>query len=415
MSADRIFVSEGHLIDSGILANILNLIVEEGADYSILDFRIGKSNLQTSRIELQVFCADTTRLDRVTDRLIRHGCYEKQVSDVDVRPAPKDGAVPDEFYSTANHRTEVYYGGAWHEVKGQRMDAVIVVTDDGPVCKKLRDIRRGDHVVCSAESVRVFPPARDRSSEPFGFMVGEVSSERTVDVAVAQIADELIQCRRNGRKVVAVAGPVVVHTGGSGAFVEILRGGYIGGVLSGNALAVHDVENAMMGTSLGLNLSTGRPTAEGHRNHMLAINRVRAAGSLEACVRSGTVASGIMHELIVREIPYCLAGSIRDDGPLPETVTDIVEAQECYADILEDAYMVIMLATMLHSIGVGNMLPSWVKTVCVDINPAVVTKLSDRGSSQTIGIVSDVGFFLRALAARLEQIGGACCDDGDQE
>ena len=401
MSVQRLFVSEGHLIDSGILAQILGLIIEEGADYEIKEFRIGKTNLQTSRIALEVVCSTPEQLHAVTERLIQQGCYESQVSEVVTSPAPADRCVPEDFYSTTNHRTEVFWQGGWQEVGKQRMDAVIVIGNEGPVCRKLRDVKSGDSIVCSSESVRVFPPARDRESDMFGFMSGDVSSERSVDVAVGRIAEELEEYRSSGKKVLAVAGPVVVHTGGASAFASLIREGYIGGLLTGNALAVHDIESALFGTSLGLDLQTGRPSHDGHRNHMLAINRINRVGSIREAVETGQLTHGIMYETVKAGIPYCLAGSIRDDGPLPETVTDMIEAQEQYAGVFTGAAMVLMLASMLHAIGSGNMLPSWVKTVCVDINPAVVTKLSDRGSSQAIGIVSDVGFFLRALAGRL--------------
>ena len=397
-------MSEGHLIDSGILAQILALIIEEDADYEIKEFRIGKTNLQTSRIELEVICRDSEQLNTVGDRLIRHGCYEKLVSDVKTLPAEGDGCVPDDFYSTTNHKTEVFLMGEWTEVKKQRMDAVIVIDEKSAICKKLRDVRAGDKVVCSSESVRVFPPARERESDMFGFMSGDVSSERSVDVAVDQIAEELEECRKSQRKVIAVAGPVIVHTGGSDALASIIRAGYIQGLLSGNALAVHDIEQVLFGTSLGLDMRRGRPIHDGHRHHMLAINRINRAGSIKRAVETGVLDRGIMYETVRAQIPYCLAGSIRDDGPLPGTVNDMIQAQKEYAEILKNSYMVLMLSTMLHAIGSGNMLPSWVKTVCVDINPAVVTKLSDRGSSQAIGIVSDVGFFLRALATRLDSI-----------
>jgi lysine-ketoglutarate reductase/saccharopine dehydrogenase-like protein (TIGR00300 family) len=397
----RRLVSTGHLIDSGILATILNSIIQEGADYEIVQFRIGKTNLQESMLEIDLVCQNEAEMAALTEKLMRHGVYEKRTPEVVLKEAPADGCVPDDFYSTTNHPTEVYCNGAWHEVAKQRMDAVIVVAENGPACRKLRDVRRGERIVCGFESVRVFPPPRDRQTDVFSFMGTEVSSERSVDVVVARIAEEVAAVKAARGKVVAVAGPVVVHTGSSGAFAALIREGYIHGLLAGNALAVHDLESVFFGTSLGVDLSRGLPTSEGTRNHMRAINRIRCHGSIGRAVESGDLVGGIMHEVVTSRVPFCLAGSIRDDGPLPETVTDMNQAQNQYARILEDADMVLMLGTMLHSIGTGNMLPSAVKTVCVDINPAVVTKLVDRGSSQTIGIVSDVGLFLRALTSRL--------------
>lgn len=397
----RRFISEGHLIDSGILGKILNLIIAEGGDYEIVEFVIGKTNVSVSRLEIDLICDTEEQLSRITEKLIQQGSYEARVPESVTVPAPADGVAPDEFYSTTNHRTEVYSGGTWQEVADQRMDAVVVMNPGDLRCKKLRDIKKGDRILVSSESIRVHPPERERKSDIFSFMTNNVSSERAVDVTVSRIAEELETLKREGEKVVAVAGPVVVHTGGSEAFASILREGYIHGLLSGNALAVHDLEYQLFGTSLGIELSTGKTHNEGHRNHMRTINRINSFGSIAGAVHAGEVTGGIMYELTCNNIPYCLAGSIRDDGPLPETVMDLVAAQDRYAEIIKGASMVLMLSSMLHSIGTGNMLPSWVKTVCVDINPAVVTKLMDRGSGQTIGIVSDVGLFLRVLSQNL--------------
>ncbi|TFG63363.1 MAG: TIGR00300 family protein [Spirochaetales bacterium] len=401
----RRFVSRGHLIDSGILASILNLIVKEEAGYEIVKFEIGKTNANPSQLELDVTCGTSEQLAAVTLKLVQIGCYEKKATEALLKPAPGDCCAPEDFYSTTNHKTEVFHQGAWRPVAGQRMDAVIVIDGGkGARCSKLRDVRPGDLVVCSSESVRVFPPERDRiENDLFGFMANSVSSERSVNVAVAALAEELIRQRKSGGKVVAVVGPVVVHTGGADALGTLVREGYIHGLLSGNALAVHDLEYQFYGTSLGIDLKTGKSMSEGHKNHMKAINRICGHGSIKTAMESGDLTQGIMFETIRKGIPYCLAGSIRDDGPLPETETDMIKAQEAYAAVLEGATLVLMLASMLHSIGTGNMLPSWVRTVCIDINPAVVTKLSDRGSSQATGIVSDVGLFLRALAQKLSE------------
>jgi len=398
----RRFTATGHLIDSGILTSIFNLIIGEGADYQVVSFDIGKMNEEYSTMELDLIADNEDQIEVVTQKLVQVGCYEKTAPEAVLKPAPRDGCVPDDFYSTTNHRTEVFMDGEWRQVERQRMDAVIVADADQLLCTKVRDVQAGDMVVCNADSVRVFPPFRDRQGDLFGFMTNDVSSERSVDVIVDKVANELEESRRAAKKVVFVAGPVIVHTGGSAALEWLIRNGYVQGLLAGNALAVHDIESVLYGTSLGVALTTGRPTHEGHKNHMRAINRVRYFGSIKETIDAGALTRGVMYEVVRSDVPYCLAGSIRDDGPLPETVNDMIEAQARYAEIVSGAAMVIMLSSMLHSIGTGNMLPSWVKTVCVDINPAVVTKLADRGSSQAVGVVSDVGFFLRALAARLE-------------
>jgi lysine-ketoglutarate reductase/saccharopine dehydrogenase-like protein (TIGR00300 family) len=397
----RRFISEGHLIDSGILAQILNRIIEEGADYDIVNFTIGKTNLQPSRIELDLVTSTAEETERITALLISIGCYEKTTPEVVTYPAPADGCAPDGFYSTTNYRTEVFVSGDWQAVRDQRMDSVIVLAESGPVCMKIRDLHVGDPVVCGSDAVRVHPLERQREADYFGFMTGQVSSERSMDLAVAHIADDLIRERERGGRVVAVAGPVVVHTGGTEAFSGLIREGYIQGLLAGNALAVHDIENQFFGTSLGVEQESGRPMPGGHSNHMRAINTIRSCGGIHAAIERGILTSGVMYQAIASDIDWCLAGSIRDDGPLPETEMNILEAQQRYAEIIDGATMVLMLASMLHSIGTGNMLPAWVKSVCVDINPAVVTKLADRGSSQAVGVVCDVGLLLRALAGRL--------------
>jgi lysine-ketoglutarate reductase/saccharopine dehydrogenase-like protein (TIGR00300 family) len=281
------------------------------------------------------------------------------------------------------------------------MDAAIVVSGESASCRKLRDISRGDPVVCGMHGVRVMPDIQSRDRPTFGFMSNEVSSERRVETAVRRVAELMRATRARGGRMAFVAGPVIVHTGGTDYFCELIRGGYVDLVLSGNALAVHDIEFALSGTSLGIDLNSGHPVEHGHRNHMRAINVIRRAGGIARAVAQGSLTSGIMHACHTHGVRYLLAGSIRDDGPLPETMMDLVAAQDAYAEALQGIDMVVMLSSMLHSIGVGNMLPSWVKVVCVDINPAVVTKLSDRGSTQTIGIVTDVGLFLHQLAVAL--------------
>jgi lysine-ketoglutarate reductase/saccharopine dehydrogenase-like protein (TIGR00300 family) len=398
---NRKFISTGHLIDSGILSSILNLIIEEGADYEIIDFTVGKINSEESKIEIELIAENSQQLEILTSKLIQQGCYEKSAAEAVFTSAVKDKCAPEPFYSTTNHRTEVYMSGSWQKVGHQRMDAAIVSTDSILECRKIRDIKKDDQVLINADSVRIFPPARERKKDNFGFMSGEVSSERAAENAVNRIAKGLKAMKKNGEKVVVVAGPVVIHTGGAAALASLIDKGYVTGLLSGNALAVHDLESEFYGTSLGIDLQTGKPTHEGHKNHMKAINRIYGHGSIEKAIKNGDLKKGLMHTVVKKGIPYCLAGSIRDDGPLPETENDMIIAQQKYSEIIKDASAVLMLSTMLHSIGTGNMLPSWVKTVCVDINPAVVTKLADRGSSQAIGIVSDVGLFLNSLTDKL--------------
>jgi lysine-ketoglutarate reductase/saccharopine dehydrogenase-like protein (TIGR00300 family) len=402
MSASDTIEAEGHLIDSGLLSAIFDKIIEAKGSYEVLHFDIGRTNEDPSRIRMRVTAPDAGALDDLLQQLTIFGCHAVRERDAVVRISDKDRCVPDDFYSTTNHRTHVRLNGRWVEVEKQRMDAVIVVTGQRAECRKLRDVRAGDAIVCGHEGIRVTPEFRERDRLGFAFMSNDVSSERRVEGSVARIAQMMRDVKKTGGRIAVVAGPVVVHTGGVEHFCELIRLGYVDVVLSGNALAVHDIEYALSGTSLGIDLVAGAPVEQGHRNHIAAINVINRAGGIRQAVECGVLKSGVMYELVKHGIPYVLAGSIRDDGPLPDTLMDLIEAQERYAEELsKNVQLVLMLSSMLHSIGVGNMLPSWVRVVCVDINPAVVTKLSDRGSQQTVGVVTDVGLFLHRLAEAL--------------
>jgi len=402
MAASDTIEAEGHLIDSGLLSAIFDKIIEAKASYEILTFDIGRTNDDPSRIEMRVTGSDPAVLDELLQQLTTFGCHPKRERDAAVKPAEKDRCVSDDFYSTTNHRTHVRLGGRWVEVEQQRMDAVIVAAGGRAVCRKLRDVRAGDPIVCGHEGIRVTPEFKERDRLGFAFMSNDVSSERRVEGIVARIADMMRQVKDGGGRIAVVAGPVVVHTGGVEHFSEIIRRGYVDVLLAGNALAVHDIEYALSGTSLGIDLRVGAAVEQGHRNHMAAINTINRAGGVRQAVETGVLTSGVMYECVKRGVAYVLAGSIRDDGPLPDTLMDLVDAQNRYSEALTgNVQLVLMLSSMLHSIGVGNMLPSWVRVVCVDINPAVVTKLSDRGSAQTVGVVTDVGLFLHRLAERL--------------
>jgi lysine-ketoglutarate reductase/saccharopine dehydrogenase-like protein (TIGR00300 family) len=399
----RRFLAEGHLVDSGLLTRILNIIVDAGADYRIVSFTMGKVRTDPSRLEVEVQCGGEEKLGLVTALLVNQGCFEKEANEALLCTAEKDSCVPDDFYATTNRRTQVRLGGDWQDVAEMRMDGVIVQRGTSLACRLIRDVKAGDRVVCTSRGVRIFPLFQREESEEFGFMAGDVSSERSVDVAVSRVAEELKRQKREGGRVLVVAGPVALHTGGGPALAYLVRNGYVSGLLAGNALAVHDIESALFGTSLGIALDTGKPVFEGHRNHIRAINVVFQHGSIEAAVIAGAVRSGIMYECVCHGVPFVLAGSLRDDGPLPETEMNMLAAQKAYAGLVKGAGMVLMLASMLHSIATGNMIPASTRTLCVDINPAVVTKLSDRGSGQAIGIVTDVGLFLRSLVDKLQR------------
>ena len=394
--------AEGHLIDSGTLSRIFDHIVQAGCTYQILDFRIGRTNAETSLADLVVRGTDPVGLEELLANLVDLGCRRTDADVVRTAPAEANGVVPDDFYSTSNHETWVRTVAGWIRVERQRMDSVVVLEGQRARCTKLRDVKAGQAVVVGTGGIRVVLPEKERDRAHFGFMTNEVSSERRVEIAVDRLVGDIAAARTAGRRIVAVAGPVVVHTGAVRAMESLLARRVFDVLLAGNALAVHDIERALFNTSLGIDADSGEPLQDGHRNHMRAINAIRRAGSIRAAVESGLLTRGVMHRCVVEGIPFVLAGSLRDDGPLPDVITDMNNAQEAYAKALEDAGVVIVLSSMLHGIAVGNLIPSSVLTVCVDINPAVATKLADRGSSQALGIVTDVGSFLSLLAARVE-------------
>ncbi len=387
----------GHLIDSGLLSRALDCVTHAGARYRIVSFDIGEDADEPSRLRMEVTATDSAALDTILENLGTLGFSTPDEVDASFSEAPCDGVAPGDFYSTTNLPTRVRMNGTWINVSQQRMDAMIVVSDGAARCVKLRDLAAGQAVVVGQDGIRVTPDTKKREVHDFAFMSTEISSERRVEHQAKLLAALWQDTKREGGRVIVVAGPVVVHAGQNDSFAALIDAGFIDGLLAGNALAVHDVEAVLYGTSLGVSLETGEPVLHGHMHHMRAINAVRAAGGLAAAVDKGLLTTGVMHALVANKVPFCLAGSIRDDGPLPDTEMDLVVAQERYAELLVDASLVIVLGTMLHGIGVGNMLPASVPLVCVDIQPTVATKLADRGSSHNIPIVTDVGLFLLLL------------------
>jgi len=396
--------AEGHLIDSHIMEQIFDTVVEYDGRFEVEHFSIGRTNSEPSRLRLRVETPSAESMGILLAQLVGLGCSPVDSGDVDTRVVERDRCAPDDFYSTTNHRTLVRIGAQWVEARNQRMDAMIVVEGASASCRRLRDLRSGDRVVVGMRGIRVVPESKERDRLAFAFMSNGISSERQVETAVRQTAALMRQARDSGLKVIVVAGPVVVHTGGGRPLSALIRTGWVSALLSGNALGVHDIEAALLGTSLGVRQSDGRQEEHGHRNHMRAINAVNRAGSIVGAVKSGKLTSGIMYECVRAGVPFVLAGSLRDDGPLPDTITDMNAAQDAYAEQLRGAGVVLCLGSMLHSIAVGNMMPSQVKIVCVDINPAVATKVSDRGTGQAVGVVTDVGLFLDLLERTL---GGA--------
>lgn len=397
---------EGHIIDSLLLPQVLDDILALGGDYSVLDIQVGHGKDDPSVANLRVSGRDEDHLELLLRRIQRHGAETLASADARLEPAPADGVFPFDFYSTTNLETFVRVAGRWLAVEAPEMDCGIIIDPQALRARTvpLIDVKQGDLVVVGREGLRVIPFARPHRARGFEFMSSDVSSEKPKGLVIGEVARMMAKVRQEGKKIIAVVGPAVVHTGATPALVRLVRDGWIDVIFGGNAVAAHDVEAAIYGTSLGVSLTEGLPVHGGHEHHLRAINRIRAAGGIEAAVSQGVLTSGLFYELTKAGIPYVLAGSIRDDGPLPEVITDIIEAQRRMRAYVAGAGLCLMLSTMLHSIATGNLLPATVHTVCVDINPAVVTKLADRGSFQAVGVVTDVGLFLGELAAELTRL-----------
>ena len=395
---------EGHLIDSMIFPKVLDKILDLEGEFEILEFRIGKRKEDYSYARMIVFGRDEKHLEKILKELHKLGARIPEIEEVEIAEAVADRVPPEGFYVTTNHPTFIRYKGEWLRVEDISMDCVIAIRDGKAVAIPIGEVKKGDKIVVGEKGVRVIPPERPRKSTYFEFMGGKVSSERPTEQLIEAIAREIIELKRRGGKIAVVAGPAVNHTGARDALAGMIRDGYVDLLLSGNALAVHDIEISLFGTSLGMDIKTCKPVAGGNRHHLYTIAKVIEAGGIKKAVEKGIIKDGIMYECVKKGIPFILAGSIRDDGPLPEVITDVMVAKKEMKKALRGIDMVIMLATMLHSIAVGNLLPSTVKTICVDVNPAVVTKLVDRGTHQAIGVVTDVGLFLPLLYEKLREL-----------
>jgi lysine-ketoglutarate reductase/saccharopine dehydrogenase-like protein (TIGR00300 family) len=391
---------EGHLIDSDILRRGFARIVEEGGDFEVLEFRVGKTNADVSFVRLAVKAPEPDTLDRILEQLNYLGA-STLLADARFGAAERDGILPDEFYSTTNFDTFVRRDGRWLPARDQKMDAALVLRGGEPCCVKQGQVKEGEPVALRGPGIRVRPPERSRGFSVFGFMSNDLSAEVNKGIVIAGVARELRRARAECERVVVVAGPAIVHSGGDAALARLVRAGWVDVLLSGNAFAAHDLEKAILKTSLGVCQLSGRAVEGGSRNHLFAINAVNRAGGVAGAVSAGLVSSGVMYELVQRGVPFVLAGSIRDDGPLKDVITDTAAAQKAYAEAVRGAGICLMLASALHSIAVGNLLPARVKTVCVDMAESVPVKLGNRGSMQAVGLVTDVGFFLEKLEAEL--------------
>jgi lysine-ketoglutarate reductase/saccharopine dehydrogenase-like protein (TIGR00300 family) len=394
----------GHLMDSGVLARVLDDVLDYGGDYVIDRLDLGKTHDDESRARINVGADTDEVLQRILMRIQIHGVNQVDPGVATLRPADRDGVFPEDFYSTTNLETLVRVEGKWLRVEQPEMDCGLVVADGHVRTVPVSDVRAGDLVVCGANGVRVVVAPREHSAHSAGtfeFMASAVSSEKPQALLVRQIAEQMRSVKEAGQRILWVAGPAVVHTGASPAMVSLVRAGFVDVVFAGNALATHDIEAALYGTSLGVDLAVGRGVEHGHEHHIRAINTIRRAGSIAEAVKDGVLTGGVMHALVEAGKPFVLVGSVRDDGPLPDVYTDVIDGQRAMRAELRDVGFAIMVATMLHSIATGNILPASIPLVSVDINPATVTKLADRGSAQAIGIVTDIGLFLEQLAHEL--------------
>ena len=394
---------QGHIIDSLLLPKVLDEILTQGGSYVIKDIRVGQRQEDPSYARIEVHAGSALVLRQLLNSIHDHGAVSISTADCHTVEADMDGAFPEEFYSTTNYRTQVRLGGEWIDVEDQEMDCGILVDPEGSSarCIAMTDVRKGDRIVVGREGLRVFPAETQARQNLFEFMASPVSSEKPKGVTVREIAHAMKRTKESGEKILAVLGPAVVHTGSAEHIVALIHMGYLNVLFAGNALGTHDIELSLYGTSLGISADRGLPTEEGHEHHLRAINTIRRLGSIRSAVERGVLKSGIMYECVKQQIPFVLAGSIRDDGPLPEVITDVLQAQRKMREQIHGVGFALMMATALHAIATGNLLPAWVKVACVDINPATVTKMTDRGSVQTVGVVTDAEPFLRALVVEL--------------
>ena len=395
----------GHLIDSMILTKIFDKIMNRGGEFEILELTVGKKKTDSSYVKLLVTGKNVKHLEEIINDIHREGAAPHNEKQVKLKKALKDMVMPDNFYSTTNNDTWIFHNNVWIQVENQMMDKCVVVKKNHAFCIPIRDVKKDDLIVVDEIGVKVTPPQRPRDkANIFSFMGSSSSSERPTQHIAKKVAQDIVQTTKKGGKIIIVGGPAIVHTGAADSVAELIKGGYVHGVLAGNALAVHDIEYATLGTSLGMYVKDATLAERGHRNHMDTINAVFKAGSIPKMVQQKKLKSGIFYECVKNKVPFVLASSIRDDGPLPDVIMDVSQAQREYKKVLKGASMVIMISTMLHSIATGNMLPSNVKAIVIDINQPTVTKLMDRGTWQALGIVSDVGAFLPMVAQEIKKL-----------
>ena len=389
---------EGHIIDSLVLPRVFDAILDAGADYEIVDVRIGKTALDTSWARIRINALTNDDLAELLEELKVHGVNPERQDECALQAAPADGVLPEGFYASTNLPTSVLVGDRWLAVEPAEMDCAVIVVEGRAVTRPMADVRRGEMVVVGAAGIQVNTLEKPVDESAFAFMTSEVSTEKPKAQLLDRVATRIRACHQRGGKVLAVVGPAVVHTGASPSLARLVRHRDIDVLFAGNGFAVHDIEIDLYGTSLGVPVEAATGAIDRHANHLRAVNRVRSWGSILEGVRRGELRSGTMYECVQAGVPFVLGGSVRDDGPLPDVLTDVMEAQRRMRALVPGVEVALMLGSTLHAIATGNLLPATVETFCVDINPAVVTKLADRGTRQALGIVTDVGLFVRELA-----------------
>lgn len=395
----------GHIVDSYILPQVMDGIMDLGGNYEIEKFELGRHKTEPSYCLMRIITTTPEILEEALRIVQRLGATILEDREAEFEEAPRDGVFPLRFYSTTNLQTFIRADGQWLPVDKTEMDCGIILRQGQEKvwaeCIPVTHVKKGDLIAVGHSGIKLEPIERERKREVFAFMGSAVSTERPKELAIAGLVEEMRAAKAQSRKILLVGGPAIAHTGAAKYLSQIIEMGYVDVLFAGNALATHDIETAMYGTSLGVSLANGLNEEDGHQHHIRAINTIRYYGSIEASVEAGVLNSGVMYTCTKRGVPFVLCGSIRDDGPLPEVITDVLAAQDAMRAHIADVDIAIMISTMLHSIAVGNLLPARVRTVCVDINPSVVTKLADRGSHQTLGIVTDVESFLRELCQQL--------------
>ena len=401
-SAHELVELEGHIVDSLTLAKVLDLVVARGADYKMIDVEIGRTNLDSSRARMEISAANETELAQLLAELQSYGANRVVLGDARCVAASNDGVFPENFYSTTNLATSVSVGGHWLEVTNPEMDCGLVIRNNAAVeTVPMHRVQSGDLIVVGTAGVRIATAPRREIGRAFEFMGSEVSSEKPKALLVARVAERIEAAKRSGGRVLFVCGPAVIHTGAGPDVAQLVRNGWVDVLFAGNGFATHDLESNVYGTSLGSPLEEGEAIDGGHANHLRVINEIRRHGSIAAAIEAGYITGGVMFECVRAGVPFVLGGSVRDDGPLPDVLTDVVKAADAMRACIDGVEIALMLASTLHAIATGNLLSASVETYCVDINQAVATKLSDRGSHQALGIVTDVGLFLRDLGEHL--------------